>query len=88
MMPSEIQTDVQHDNAQHSLPTHSISAKITGMFWLLHAALIKTRSSLQLLCIPRALHNSWIMPLILALKRLGNYCVNIRTLALSVTTEA
>lgn len=55
------------------------------MFWLLHAALIKTQSSLQLLYVPRALHNSWIMPLILALKLLGNYCVNIETLAFSVT---
>lgn len=76
--------NVQNDNAKHSFPAHSISAKITGMFWLVHAALIKTQSSLQLFCIPRALHNSWIMPLILALKIPGNYCVNIKTLSLSV----
>lgn len=84
-MPSEMQTDMQNDNTEHSFPAHNISANITGMFWLLHAALIKTQSSLQLLYIPRALHNSWIMPSILALKPLGNYCVNIKTLALSVT---
>jgi len=85
MIPSEIQMDVQKDNTKHSFPAHSISAKITGMFWLLHAALIKTQSSLQLLCIPRALHNSWITPSSLALKLLEQYCVNITTLALSVT---
>lgn len=49
---------VQNDNTKHVFPAHSISAKITGMFWLLHAALIKTQPSLQLLCIPRALCNS------------------------------
>lgn len=87
-MPSKIQTDVQNDNTNHSFSAHSISAKITGMFWLLHAALIKTQSSLQLLCVPRAMHNSWIMPFILALKLLENYCVNIKTLALSVTIQA
>lgn len=83
-MLSDMWMNIQNDNTKVSFPTYSVSAKITGMFWLLHTAPIKTQSVLQLLCIPRAVKNSWIVPLTLALKLLGNYYVNIKTLALSV----